>query len=1061
MSTPLRVLVVDDSKNDAWLMVQQLECGGYAVTSERVDSAATMQAALGRQDWDIVISDYTMRGFSGLTALALCKEKDLDLPFILVSGAIGEDVAVTAMRAGAHDYLMKGNLSRLAPAVERELRDAEVRRERQRAEAALRRAHDELEMRVQERTAELARANAALQANEARATALLNAIPDSIFRIDRQGVFLDYKAEDKDLYLDRQHILGAQISEIMPPEFADLVARQIRATLETGALQAFEYQLPAPDRGVRDYEARMVVSGADEVTTFVRDITEHKRAGVALRDSEERYRALVETSPDPITVTGLDGRLHMVNRRTAELHGFASVDDMINMNAFDLIASEDWSRAQDDILKTLRAGQIRDVEYTFLRKDGTRFPVEMCASVITDAQGSPTGLIGMTRDITERKRVEQEVWSSTERYRRLADNFPNGSVITYNRDLRVTFVAGQELLESGRTAEFFVGKHFTELAPPETIRIAEPHLRAAFAGKVGNYETAYYDHQCYYVVVTPLTETNGAVEEIMVVALNITERRQAEEARSRLAGIVEFSDDAIIGKTLEGVITSWNRGAEKTYGYAATEVIGQPISILTPHNRVNELAGILERLKQGESIEHFETVRRGKDGRLVYVSLGISPIRDATGQIVGASTIARDITARKRAEEELKRRNEDLIALNAIAMVVSQVVVPGDVLRMALETVLKLTGAKTGTIEMCGGDPGQVTHTIHCGPESSPGEDDVASQARDSVVREVLRTGQPVVLSADMISDRSSTEPARDGSLPCVAVLIKSKRTVLGVMMLEGEAVCRMDPSDIQLLTAIGREIGLAIENAQLAKDAAELKILRELERLQSELIANVSHELRTPLGLIKLFSSTLLVNGFEFDNETQQQFLTVIDQETDRLGHIVDNLLDVSRLQNGRLRLNKQATDLTQLIRQVVKRIELPLTRHQLIQHIPDHAVMAMADPLRFEQVLWNLLSNAIKYSPNGGNIEVQLHGDTRQILISVRDAGIGISSHDLERIFDRFYRVENKTTETIGGLGLGLAVSRGIVEAHGGQLWAESTFGVGSSFYVSLPVGDVDKGQ
>ena len=423
--------------------------------------------------------------------------------------------------------------------------------------------------------------------------------------------------------------------------------------------------------------------------------------------------------------------------------------------------------------------------------------------------------------------------------------------------------------------------------------------------------------------------------------------------------------------------------------------------------------------------------------------------------------VQRELAERQRTEAELQRRNEDLIALNAMAMAMSQVVAPSDVLTVALDTVLKITGARAGTIQVCGADPGQITHTVRRGADPAPGEEAAASQWRDRAAYDVLHTGQPLIVGADVAVYRSPLASDRGWLSPCAAVLIKSKSKVLGVLMLEGEAIRSLNPPDVQLLTAIGHEIGIALENAHLVEAAAEVQVLREVDRLRSELIANVSHELRTPLGLIKLFSTALLAKGFEFDRETQHEFLAGIDQETDRLEQLVNNLLDVSRIQSGRLHLSKQATDLAQLVRRVVKRIELPLTRHQFVQKLPERAVLAMVDPLRLEQVLGNLLSNAVKYSPAGGHITVRVQGDARQILIGVSDEGLGIPPADLEKVFERFYRVENELTPTVGGVGLGLAVARGIVEAHGGRIWVESTPGVGSHFYVSLPVGDVDHGR
>jgi len=247
-------------------------------------------------------------------------------------------------------------------------------------------------------------------------------------------------------------------------------------------------------------------------------------------------------------------------------------------------------------------------------------------------------------------------------------------------------------------------------------------------------------------------------------------------------------------------------------------------------------------------------------------------------------------------------------------------------------------------------------------------------------------------------------------------------------------------------------------ERKQAEAQASEIEILRELDRLRSELIANVSHELRTPLGLIKIFCTTLLRTDVDFDPQTQREFLHDIEEETERLEKIVDNLLDLSRIQHGRLRLEKRPTDLGQLARQVLDDLEMQLpASHRLIHSFPAEPLVAPVEPRRIEQVLRNLVSNAIKYSPQGGTITVMGQEAGEMILIQVRDQGIGIPHEDLERVFERFYRVENEITRSVRGIGLGLAVCRGIVEAHGGRIWVESLPGEGSTFYFTLPAGGV----
>jgi signal transduction histidine kinase len=191
-----------------------------------------------------------------------------------------------------------------------------------------------------------------------------------------------------------------------------------------------------------------------------------------------------------------------------------------------------------------------------------------------------------------------------------------------------------------------------------------------------------------------------------------------------------------------------------------------------------------------------------------------------------------------------------------------------------------------------------------------------------------------------------------------------------------------------------------------------------------------------------------------EFDRETQRKFLDGIDEETTKLEKIVEHLLDLSRMESGRLHLDKQPTDLGQLAKSVIKKMEAQSTQHRLLDDFPSELLVANVDAKRIEQVLRNLLDNAIKYSPEGGTITVQGRRDKWQVLVLVNDQGIGIPAEERGKIFERFYRVENEVTRRMRGAGLGLAVCQGIVEAHGGRIWVESQPGAGSTFCFTLPV-------
>jgi signal transduction histidine kinase/DNA-binding response OmpR family regulator len=421
-----------------------------------------------------------------------------------------------------------------------------------------------------------------------------------------------------------------------------------------------------------------------------------------------------------------------------------------------------------------------------------------------------------------------------------------------------------------------------------------------------------------------------------------------------------------------------------------------------------------------------------------------------------------EIARRKQAEEELRQRNEELMALNAIATTIGQSLDLDHILNATLDKALEVIEMDAGWIQLLDEDAGVLSPVAHRGFPQEMAKEAQTIKLGESIASKVAQSGQSIVVAKvsdnpwlSMETGRRHPEPEGRETLHSFAsVPIKSKGKVLGVLGVFSRSPRQLSSQEVQLLTAIGHQIGVAIENVRLAEEASEIEILRELNRLRSELIANVSHELRTPLGLIEVFCTTLLREDVDFDREIQREFLRDIEEETGKLEKIVDNLLDLSQMKDGRLRMDKHPTDVGQLTREVMEAMEVQLIQHRFVHDFPPDPLVATVDPKRIEQVLRNLLSNAIKYSPEGGTITVQGRGDKRQLLVRVSDQGIGIPSEDLERVFDRFYRVENEITQSVRGAGLGLAVCQGIVEAHSGHIWVESTLGVGSTFYFTLPV-------
>jgi PAS domain S-box-containing protein len=253
---------------------------------------------------------------------------------------------------------------------------------------------------------------------------------------------------------------------------------------------------------------------------------------------------------------------------------------------------------------------------------------------------------------------------------------------------------------------------------------------------------------------------------------------------------------------------------------------------------------------------------------------------------------------------------------------------------------------------------------------------------------------------------------------------------------------------------AAGSDLGLGLLLRDITRE-------RELDQMKSQLLSTVSHELRTPLASIKGFATTLLRKDVHWDEESRREFLSIIDEESDRLSELIGNLLDMSRIEAGTLSVELEPTDLRPIVAETVAEFQVMTRDHQLQADMPASLPVVSADPRRMRQVVRNLVDNAVKYSPEGGPITVKLQVAGDSLEIAVSDQGLGIEAGDLERIFDRFYQVDSASTRKVGGSGLGLSICKAIVDAHNGRIWAESEPGIGSCFWVALPLEDRDNAK
>jgi len=380
----------------------------------------------------------------------------------------------------------------------------------------------------------------------------------------------------------------------------------------------------------------------------------------ALAASEARMQALLEATIDAAIIIDERSVIQLVNPAVEQMFGY-SASELVGKNVSLLMPSPYREEHDRYVERYLTTGEKRIIgirrEVVGLRKDGMSFPVEL--SVAEVRLGERRVFVGIHRDLTERKRTE-------ERFRLVVESAPN-AIVMVNAEGSIVLVNAQTEKFFGYCREKLVGQS-VEMLVPERFRIEHSSCRASFfaspsARPMGAGRDLYgrrKDGNEFPVEIglTPVQTNEGLL--VLSVIVDITERKRAEEARSHLAALVESSDDAIISKTLDGTIMSWNAGAERLYGYSAAEAVGHPVSLIVSPDHSGEVPAILERIKRGERINHFDTVRVRKDGQRIDVSLTVSPIKDATGQILGASVIARDITEQKRANEEIRVMTQQL-----------------------------------------------------------------------------------------------------------------------------------------------------------------------------------------------------------------------------------------------------------------------------------------------------------------------------------------------------------------------------------------------------------------
>ena len=510
--------------------------------------------------------------------------------------------------------------------------------------------------------------------------------------------------------------------------------------------------------------------------------------------------------------------------------------------------------------------------------------------------------------------------------------------------------------------------------------------------------------------------------------------------------VESVKDYAIFVLDPHGYVRSWNAGAQRIKGYTADEIIGRHFSAFYPEEdqargKPAEVLAIAS--AEGRYEDYDWRVR--KDGTRFWANVVITALRDQDGELVGFAKVTRDLTERKRAEDE--RAALEALTTEALAHLSLE-----ELLQALLDRIAVALAADTVAVLLVSEKDDVLVARAARGLEEEV-ERGIRIPLGRGFAGQIAKEARPIVL--EDVEHSSVLNPIlRDKgvrSLAGVPLVVRGR--VIGVLHVGSLERREFQPRDVQFLQIVGDRVALAIEHARLYEEAtaarSDADAAEHALRLRDEFISIAAHELKTPMTSAKA-AAQLVKRSFRGTALTasQERSLDIIDRQITKLSRLVVQLLETVRIESGRLELARVPVDLVRLVNATVEDTRTVSERHEIVVEAPEE-LMATIDELRIEQVVTNLLDNAMKYSPDGGRVEVRVASSGENAIISVRDHGLGVAPEHRTHLFDRFYQAHPDRS----GMGLGLYITRQIVERHGGTIYAESPSDGGTRFVVSIP--------
>jgi PAS domain S-box-containing protein len=789
--------------------------------------------------------------------------------------------------------------------------------------------------------------------------------------------------------------------------------------------------------------------------------------------------AIIDSADDAIISKTLEGIITSWNKSAERIFGYTA-DEVIG-KSITILIPEHLLHEEPIILAQLRAGRrIDHYETVRVRKDGTFVDISLTVSPIRTPDGHIVGASKIARDITRRRQSEM----AQARLAAIVESADDAIVSKTLDSIITSWNKGAERI-FGYTAEEAIGQSVTMLIPEDHID-EEPEIlsRIRKGDRISHYETVRLRKDGTLIdislTVSPIMAADGRIIGASKIARDITGQRQTQrtldESVTRLnlalaaARLGDWSWDA------DTDIVTLSETAARIFGISSES-----------HMTWTQMRGLLQEddSERARLAVEQALASRGNydieyrvpqvDGSVRWVLASGRGLFDDDGRVLGMLGVVQDITDRKMTEEALREQTEALRTINEVGRVISAELDLHKMVQAVTDAATELTNARFGSFfynVLNEEGASYMLYTLSGVPREAFAH---FPMPRATDLFGPTFRGEGVVRIEDVKKDprygnNSPYYGMPEGHLPVTSYLavpvVSRSGEVLGGLFFGHPEAGMFTERHERIVNGLAAQAAIAMDNARLYESAqrarAEAERLyreaQESSRLKDEFLATVSHELRTPLTAI-LGWAHMLRTG-QYNGDSARRAFETIERNARAQSQLIDDLLDVSRIITGKLRIDVRPVDPNSFIEAAVEAVRPAAEAKGVrVQKVLDTGVVTVSgDPVRLQQVVWNLLSNAIKFTPKGGRVQVRLERVNSHVEIAVSDNGLGIAPDFLPHVFDRFRQADQRTTRQHGGLGLGLSIVRHLVELHGGTVRAESAGeGHGTTFTVLLPVAPV----